>query len=294
MEHPVRDVRNVIRALCQGSPQEQSDAVNRYFVPSASFVHPFCRVPSFEGLELPIIGAKLDSRTLVLAIFKWYKILSPKIELEIDSVVFDQRSNLLYLTIHQVFSIWFIPFYKAPVKLVTVLHLVPSNQQQNNGNSNGNGGGDNDGTPNHDQPNSYHHLNGTGEDEPSYAEVAAGEAHPSSSPSSPPRHGNNSSGGSRSQSSGGGSTRYLIKKQEDYYQVNEFLKFVLGMPGAYLWYGWQVLSTFFCILGAVFLGPVTYFVGPYVIGSKPLPQVLQRNGSAGGSASVTPSRIKNA
>lgn len=37
--------------------------------------------------------------------------------------MFDQRSGLLYVTIRQTFALWFIPFYKAPVRLVTVLQL---------------------------------------------------------------------------------------------------------------------------------------------------------------------------
>lgn len=39
------------------------------------------------------------------------------------SAVFDQRTGLLYVSIRQVFALWFVPFYKAPVRLVTVLHL---------------------------------------------------------------------------------------------------------------------------------------------------------------------------
>lgn len=40
-------------------------------------------------------------------------------------IVFDQRANLLYLTIHQVFTVWFVPFslWQSHVKLVTVLKL---------------------------------------------------------------------------------------------------------------------------------------------------------------------------
>lgn len=68
--HKVKDIRGVIRSLCQGTPEEQHDAMNRYYVPSASFVHPFCRVPSFQGLRVPLIG-EVDSRMLVLGIYKW-------------------------------------------------------------------------------------------------------------------------------------------------------------------------------------------------------------------------------
>ncbi|KAK3318497.1 hypothetical protein B0H66DRAFT_622506 [Apodospora peruviana] len=272
MEHPVKDVRHVIRALCQGTPEEQRDAVNRHFLPSASFVHPFCCVPSFEGVQLPFIG-KVNSRMLVLAIFKWqpmYKILSPKIDLEIESSVFDQRAGLLYLTIAQTFSIWFIPFHKAPVRLVSVLQLVPSpssSQQtcQNGQQINGNGPQHRNGnrTPVDGIIPSQHELNIPGDDEPSYAEVASGAAHPPPvSGSSSVGSGHSSGGGGqvtthkRSSSGSSGPTRYMIKKQEDYYQVNEFLKFIFTLPGAYVWWVWQLFSTFMCVLGVIFLGPV--------------------------------------
>ena len=38
-------------------------------------------------------------------------------------IVYDQKQQILYCTITQLFSIWFVPFYKSHVKLVTVLHL---------------------------------------------------------------------------------------------------------------------------------------------------------------------------
>ena len=67
----VKDVSGVIKALAQGSPREQGDALNRYFTPSASFVHPFCRVPHFDTIYVPAFGF-LDSRKLIQYIYKWY------------------------------------------------------------------------------------------------------------------------------------------------------------------------------------------------------------------------------
>lgn len=37
--------------------------------------------------------------------------------------VYDQRQSVLYVQVSQIFSLWFIPFYKAHVRLVTMLHL---------------------------------------------------------------------------------------------------------------------------------------------------------------------------
>jgi len=50
--------------------------------------------------------------------------MSPRIELEVDSVAFDPKTNLLYAHVSQTFRIWIIPFYAAPVTLVTLLSLV--------------------------------------------------------------------------------------------------------------------------------------------------------------------------
>ncbi|KAF2195253.1 hypothetical protein K469DRAFT_698822 [Zopfia rhizophila CBS 207.26] len=57
---------------------------------------------------------------------RWYKILSPKIDITVHSVAFDEPNLLLYVNISQVFRIWIIPFYRAPVSLVTVLKLSHS------------------------------------------------------------------------------------------------------------------------------------------------------------------------
>ncbi len=79
-----RDINRVIRALCQGTPEEQLAAVHQNFLPNASFVHPFCRVPSLSDVHVPGVGT-VNSRTLILGIFKWYKMLSPEIRIKIES-----------------------------------------------------------------------------------------------------------------------------------------------------------------------------------------------------------------
>lgn len=50
--------------------------------------------------------------------------MSPRIEITIDGVAYDEKNLTLYVNIHQVFRIWIIPFFNAPVSLVTVLKLV--------------------------------------------------------------------------------------------------------------------------------------------------------------------------
>ena len=75
MENPVKEIGSVVRTLCQGTPSAQHQALETYFTQDASFTHPFCRTGSFNG-----------SRNVISYIYRWYKILSPRIEISIDSV----------------------------------------------------------------------------------------------------------------------------------------------------------------------------------------------------------------
>ncbi|KAI9674196.1 MAG: hypothetical protein M1817_002014 [Caeruleum heppii] len=120
MEDPAREVPLVIQALTQSPPHIQRQTINTYFTPDASFTHPFCRTGSFA-----------DSRWLIWMIYRWYKIMSPRIDLTVHSVAFDPAIPRLYVDISQVFTIWAIPFYPpADVKLVTVLDLLYDKQQR--------------------------------------------------------------------------------------------------------------------------------------------------------------------
>ncbi|KAJ5308584.1 hypothetical protein PENANT_c044G02114 [Penicillium antarcticum] len=113
MENPVAEISTVIRLLTQSPPSLQETVLERFFTNNASFVHPFCRVPSFHG-----------SRWWVAKIFQWYKIMSPRIELEVHSIAFDEEHLKLYVNMSQIFSIWVVPFHVATATLTTVLDLT--------------------------------------------------------------------------------------------------------------------------------------------------------------------------
>ncbi|KAL3480854.1 hypothetical protein BJX99DRAFT_205414 [Aspergillus californicus] len=113
MEDPVTEAPKVIHLLTQSLPSLQELTIDRYFTPNAEFVHPFCRIWSLPG-----------SRWGVKKIYQWYKIMSPRIELEVQSVAFDKENLKLYAKIFQIFRIWLVPFYSAPVTLMTVLDLT--------------------------------------------------------------------------------------------------------------------------------------------------------------------------
>ncbi|KAL2141896.1 hypothetical protein VTI28DRAFT_1829 [Corynascus sepedonium] len=262
MEKPAQEIKQVIQTLTQGTPDDQRNTIYRYFAPGAVFEHPFCRVPSFKNLHVPGVG-DFDSRALIAAIYRWYKILSPKIEYEIESCVHDEHANLLYLTIFQIFSIWFIPFHRAPVRLVSVLHLTPTTTSE--------GAGTPPPPPPYDAAQEKRHAVQEGA-EPSYAAVTAGDASASDSPPSPSKpqqQGKKNGGGERAREGSASSssapaapTRYVIAKQQDLYQVNEFLKFVTLYPGSAVAGFLQLVATLLCLLGSVVLSPFMNAVWP--------------------------------
>ncbi|KAI9782436.1 MAG: hypothetical protein M1816_001888 [Peltula sp. TS41687] len=109
----VKEIPYVISALTQTPPSIQQRTIETYFLPNASFAHPFARV-----------GSSSNSRWLIWMVYRWYKIMSPRIDLTVNSVAFDQTTLRLYVDISQVFRLWIVPFYAAHVNLVTVIDLV--------------------------------------------------------------------------------------------------------------------------------------------------------------------------
>ncbi|KAK1766879.1 hypothetical protein QBC33DRAFT_92210 [Phialemonium atrogriseum] len=193
MENPATEIPAVIYSLTYGTQQQQLTTLSNFFLEDASFVHPFVRVPSFSR-TLPVLGV-INSRMVISAIYRWYRMMSPIVHLAIESSAFDRTNNIMYVTISQRFAIWFIPFYVANVRLVSVLHLHQYQQQSGasvNGNNNGQGDNQDGGAP--------------------MVPV----------------------------------TRYRIGRQEDQYQINEWLKFILPGLGSPIWAIWQVLCAGLC------------------------------------------------
>lgn len=127
-------------------------------------------------------------------------------------IAFDQQAMLLYVSMHQVFSIWILPYHKANVSITTVLHLVKSESLAESG-----------------APHERKHAQHTE-----------------------------------------GRTKYYIQSQQDMYQTSEFIKFVLP------WFGigtitimlWQFIATFFCVVGAIMLWPISWLEENVVGGNK--------------------------
>ncbi|UKZ76971.1 hypothetical protein TrVFT333_004687 [Trichoderma virens FT-333] len=209
MENPVQEIASVIETLTKGSPQQQQDTLNTYFLSNAAFIHPFCRVPSISKGSIPL-ARDLDSRWLILGIYRWYRTLSPKIALTVDSSVFDQRNSTLYVSIRQTFSIWFIPFHSSSVKLLSVLRLAQGSSSE------------------------------------------PGQLAPKFQPD-----GRNSSALA---GPGQERLRYYIASQEDLYQTNDFVAFVVPYLGPLLVFLWQLYSTALSVVGSILFLPVYYFI----------------------------------
>lgn len=141
-------------------------------------------------------------------------------------LVHDKIRDKMYVDIRQTFSLWFIPMYHAHVRLVTVLDLVA-----------------NDDADFHDPLDRIIKQEKEGGEKPTaqllYHASLANENHHHN------HHNNNKGHGPR---------RYKIHRQEDLYQVNEFLKFV-GGPGPlpFLWFLFQMQATALCIFMSLFV-----------------------------------------
>jgi hypothetical protein len=126
----------------------------------------------------------------------------------------------MYLHIAQTFSVWFVPGYAANVNLVTVLDLV--------------------------------HC------------VDSGQGDWQPLPEAQQQAKANGANGSANANANANNTQhrvgYKIKHQEDLYQVNEFLKFVLPCVGAVAWDAWQLFSTIMCVLGVLMVASLTAVV----------------------------------
>ncbi|KAJ3496212.1 hypothetical protein NLG97_g2823 [Lecanicillium saksenae] len=122
MDSPANDIEGVIKTLCEGSAREQDEALQKYFLPDAGFIHPICWVPRFSNIAVPFFGS-ISSLWIVQCIYRWYITFAPRLHIEVLSTAFDEKNSILYATAQQSFTLWFLPIYSVTVKLTTVLKL---------------------------------------------------------------------------------------------------------------------------------------------------------------------------
>ncbi|EXJ89486.1 hypothetical protein A1O3_02553 [Capronia epimyces CBS 606.96] len=223
MDDPVAEIPRIIRTLCTASPAIQRSTIDTYFTPTASFTHPFCRTGSFAG-----------SIWLIMMIYRWYKILSPHIDICVDSVAFDKENLLLYVSMHQNFKLWVVPFYNAPVKLVTVLQLTT------------------DPFPHASDPLETVEKAVSLEQEDSEVKGSGRNRKVTFSPQDPARKKDTKREKSADSAilKQAGGEQYFIQSQNDLYQTSEWIKFLIPWGlGVFLVVTWQVGATIACVIG---------------------------------------------
>ncbi|KAG7452038.1 uncharacterized protein BT62DRAFT_881857 [Guyanagaster necrorhizus] len=113
MEHPADEISSVVSLITTAvAPEIQQDGIQRYFTPDAGFRHPLCAVRPGPG-----------SRERILGLYQWYRVMSPKIDLDVKSIVYDKPQGILILDVVQSFHIRLSPFKPAPSRLVVRLTL---------------------------------------------------------------------------------------------------------------------------------------------------------------------------
>ncbi|KZT64513.1 hypothetical protein DAEQUDRAFT_814920 [Daedalea quercina L-15889] len=160
MENPAAELEDVILAVTASlNPEVQKAAIYRYFAPDVSFRHPLCTVPSstqpttvfppsqsspvlhtyplplplpfFKGL--PAFVARLltptglatsSSRETVLRVYQWYRVLSPRLRVQVKKVVYDEPRKEAYAEVVQRFHIrWNVFMPAAESRLITHITL---------------------------------------------------------------------------------------------------------------------------------------------------------------------------
>ncbi|KAM5438488.1 hypothetical protein MferCBS31731_005065 [Microsporum ferrugineum] len=224
MENPVAEIPRVIHLLTQSVPSVQRQTIEKYFTTSASITHPFLHSGSFQG-----------SRWLIVRIFLFYKIMSPHVDLQVKSVAFDYENLLLYVTISQIFRIFIIPFYTAPVTLTTVLQLVEIEEQNS--------------------PVQQRRKVPVVELTNSNTDLLA----------SPPESVSSSSAQDDEltvaavQPAKSSKPLYYIASQNDLYQTNEYIKFIVpyGIWSTLVLF-WHFFATVFCVIASFIFWPIAW------------------------------------
>ncbi|EGE06937.1 hypothetical protein H109_07212 [Trichophyton interdigitale MR816] len=218
MENPVEEIPRVIHLLTQSIPSVQQQTIEKYFTPSASITHPFLHSGSFQG-----------SRWLISRIFLFYKIMSPHVDLQVKSVAFDHENLLLYVTVSQVFRIFIVPFYTAPVTLTTVLQLVKGSEQ--------------DSPIQHRLKVPVVELTNSNTDLLASSTSISAEEYASTTV----------------EPCNSTKPLYYIASQNDLYQTNEYVKFVIpyGIGEAFVLF-WHAFATIFCVLASYVFWPIAW------------------------------------
>ncbi|QSZ29243.1 hypothetical protein DSL72_003755 [Monilinia vaccinii-corymbosi] len=125
MDHPKTQIAHIMHTLCSGSPSAQKETLETYFTPDASFSHPLCSVPSFSSVTIPGLG-EVNSRWVLSCIYRWYKVLSPRVKVGVDGIEYNSETQSLFVQLHQDFHLFFLPLFATTANLTTIISLTPS------------------------------------------------------------------------------------------------------------------------------------------------------------------------
>ncbi|CAL1702601.1 unnamed protein product [Somion occarium] len=121
MQDPAREIVDIIINLTAAlDPDTQKAAVETAYAPDAAFRHPFCLVP-----------AGPHSRDAILGIYQAYRVLSPKIVIQVPSVTYDADKDELFVEVVQYFQLRCSPINPAPARLLVHLKLRRSDEDSN-------------------------------------------------------------------------------------------------------------------------------------------------------------------
>ncbi|EKM51096.1 uncharacterized protein PHACADRAFT_177788 [Phanerochaete carnosa HHB-10118-sp] len=116
MQDPQKEIPDVVNLITAAvNPEIQEAAVLRYYAPDAAFRHPLCRVWRRPG-----------SRSAVIGILQWYRIMSPVLKIDVRSCMYNAEKHEAYIEVVQVFHIRYSPLAGYPSRLIVHLKLKPS------------------------------------------------------------------------------------------------------------------------------------------------------------------------
>lgn len=220
MENPLEEIDGVIKTLCQGTPASQRRTIDTYFLPDASFVHPLCSVHSRRPITVPSLFPGFAGGSTR----PWLTFCTR----DAVAAIYRWYRFMSPDTVVYIDSKAWDP--RAQVLYVTIrqrfaIWFVPFYSANV-------------------KLVCELHLRRQRPTSPSVQTIADGQK--------------SQAGGSSSRSSGGGGSnarqgpaRYYIAKQEDHYQVNEVLRFILPVFGPVIWFIIQQMASLSCILLAL-------------------------------------------
>ncbi|KAN0091157.1 hypothetical protein V8E55_004723 [Tylopilus felleus] len=111
--HPKKEIPNVIETLCTTRNANELEAtVKKYFAADAEFFHPLC---------------KANSRNEILGLFQWYRLASPKAQIKVLSVMYDNDLNVLVVEVQEKVNVWFNPLPSKVGRMIVRLQLRKAN-----------------------------------------------------------------------------------------------------------------------------------------------------------------------